>query len=873
MSARVARVLLRLASLLVPSGRRGEWLEEWSAELEALAAMEAAGVAGIPGRVEFVVGAFPHAVWMRTEGWTMDSLMQDVRYAGRVLRRAPGFTAVAALTLALGIGANASIFSLVNGLVLRAPAGVVEPDRMVQIARSYEDDPRWDNFSWPALNLIGEEARALSGVAGFSQASFVLGRGVETERVVGHLVSGHFFDVVGVPPFLGRLVQSQDDIEPGGHPVVVLSHALWVGRYGSDPNVVGKTVSVGATPYTIVGVTPPGFTGVQAIGSPPSIFVPAMQRAGGAERGLYEAWGSSWIYAVGRLADGVSFTEAEASMAVVSSRLREADPINEGMVVLLAEGVGLDPVERAEANQISMILLLIAGLVLLITCTNVANLLLARASGRRTEVGVRMAIGAGRGRLVRQLVTESAVLALIATAVAVPGVYLAGDLLPAVFPYALSVSTGADARVYGFLLGTGLLAGLLFGTAPAWSASRKDVLSALRDGSLSGGRTRTRLRDVLVVTQLGLSLGLVAGAALLGRSVMNAQGAEPGFRPAGVTVGFIDLMSTGRYGPENGPELMRSALAAVGALPGVRSVTIANQAPITGGHARASVNPVGREDVSFEAEYVVVGPDYFETLGIPILRGRALRGFDDEPERVVVVNQRLADLFWPGDDAVGQQIERRGETWTVVGVAGDVQMRSLRAGANPGVYYPASQVYSSFVALHVASVDGSPVAPASIRAAVNGVDPELPVTGIVDLQSALTVSMGETRTIGYLVGVFAALALALAVVGLYGLVSYGASQRVRELGIRMALGAKPETLVQLILARGLGIAILGVGVGIAVAYGLGSVLRGLLFDVEHTDFLTLSSAALLLLGVSAIAAWVPARRASRVDAAVSLRDS
>jgi hypothetical protein len=302
----------------------------------------------------------------------------------------------------------------------------------------------------------------------------------------------------------------------------------------------------------------------------------------------------------------------------------------------------------------------------------------------------------------------------------------------------------------------------------------------------------------------------------------------------------------------------------------VRAASIASQVPIAGGHSRATVRPVGRDDVAFEAEYTIVGPGYFGTAGIPIVRGRALGGFDDEPERVVVVNEALADMFWPGEDAVGKELA--GDPgWRVVGVAGDVQMRSLRARGNPGVYYPIAHVYSPNMALHVSSPSGRTTLPALIRRTVADLDEELAVS-VVDLEAAMTESMGETRTIGYLVGAFAVLALLLAAVGLYGLVSYGASQRVREMGIRVALGAHPDSLVRLILSRGLALALLGIGVGMAVSYGLGLALRSLLFGVAHTDALALGGAALVLMVSAGLAAWLPARRASRVDAATSLRE-
>ncbi len=874
MSLRLASACVRFASILVPGDRRREWVEEWRGELAALEAERAEGGVGLPSAIGFSLGAIPHGFWMRTEGWTVDGVLQDLKYSARILRRAPGFTAVAVLTLALGIGANASIFSLVNGLVLRDPAGVVEPDQLVQIARSYEEAPRWDNFSWPAMESIALEERVFSGVAGFQDFTFVVGRGSETERISGELVTGNYFEVLGIQPHVGRLLHPADDLEPAAHSVVILSHSLWTTRYGSDPGIVGQTLAIGATPYRILGVAPPGFAGIQSVGTSPRLWVPAMQLAALSGRSPFDSWGSSWINVFGRLQEGVSFASAEAAMPIVSTRLRESNPVNDGMVVVLESGVGLDPEGRREARQISVILLLIVGLVLLITCSNVANLLLTRAAGRRTEVAVRAALGARRMRLIRQMVTESSLLAALATVLAIPLVYGAGRFLPALFPYAVSVSLEADVRVYGFLILTGIVAGFLFGIAPAWAISRRDLTGALREGSSTSGRGKTRLRDALVISQLGLSLGLVAGTALLGRSVRNATTAEPGFQPGGLVAGVISLEPTGRYNEAEGRALYRQLIQDAQRAPGVRAATIANQLPIAGGHSRGSVRRFGApEDQRFEAEYVVIGPNYFETMGIPLVRGRALGGFDDEPESVVVINEALAALFWPGDEAVGQELEAQGVTWRVVGVVENVQMRSLRSPAQPAVYYPFAHVYGSQMALHLAGSAGVAPPLSLVRSLVAEADPELPVSQVYNLQNAMTASMGETRTIGFLVGAFAALALTLAVVGLYGLVSYGASQRVREIGIRIALGARHRSLVRLILGRAMLIASGGLALGVVISFGLGRVLESLLFGVAPSSLGTIAAAAAILMVAAGIAAWLPARRASRVDAAVSLRDA
>lgn len=799
----------------------------------------------------------------------MDGVAQDLRFAARVLRRSPAFTFVATLTLALGIGANASIFSLVNGMLLRAPGGINAPERLVQIARSYDDAPRWDNFAWPAYELIRDQARVFSGVAAFQDQPFVLGRGPEAEQVLGQLASGNYFDVLGARAHIGRLLRPTDDLAPGAHAVVVLSHGLWTRRFGSDPAVVGRTIHLGGQPYEVIGVAGAELTGVEAVGTPPALWVPAMQHPPYYGALPFDEWGWSWINVFGRLEDGVTFGEARAAMEVVTARLREASG-SETIRVLVAEGIGLDPEGRRQASQLSALLALIVGLVLLLTCTNVANLFLARAAGRADELGVRVAIGAGRGRLARLLITESLLIAGLATLIAVPVVRSADRFLPALFPYTLAVPVGADLRVYGFLGAIGLAAGLLFGAVPAWVASRRAVSEAIREASSTGGRRRTRVRDALVVAQLGLSLGLVSGAALLGRSVLNVRAADPGFQAEGIMVAWLDLAAAGREDEAEGRALYRRLVDRVATLRGVRGVTLANQAPIVGGHSRASVQPTGRDDVSFEAERIVVGPDYFQTMGIPIVRGRALGGFDDEPEPVVVVNQALADLFWPEEDPIGKELDGSGR-WRVVGVASDVQMRSLRRRGNPAVYYPLAQLYQTTMVLHLRA-DGVPMSASALRSAVAEVDADLPLAAVADLRVGLSASMGEMRTLGYLVGAFAGLALILASVGLYGLVSFGAAQRVREMGIRIALGAKPDALVGLVLRRGLGLALVGVFSGLVVAWALGGALAGVLFGIAPADPGTIAAASTLLLTTAALAAWIPARRAARVDPATSLRE-
>jgi len=748
----------------------------------------------------------------------------------------------------------------------------VAPERLVQIGRTYDDAPRWDNWAWPAIDLFASDRRTFSGVAGYQSIPVIVGRGDNVEELPSQYVTGGFFDMLGVRPLLGRPIQPSDQVTPSGHPVVVLSHALWSTRFGGDPGIVGQSVAIGAIPHEIIGVVPPEFRGPDQMGPPPQLWIPAIQQmAPGTDLAL--RWNSSWINVIARLQDGVSEAQANTGAEVLTARLRELNPEQETIRALVAPGIGLSPGGRDVLSQMSLLLAGLVGLVLLLTCSNVANLFLARGAGRTGEVGIRMALGAGRFRLVRQLVTESLLVATLATLMAVPLVAAAGSILPHLLPGPVSASLAPDARVFLFLAGIGLLAGILFGTAPAWTTVSGNLVESLRQGGASGGRSRARWRDAFVVTQLAISLGLVAGAAMLGRSLVHARGSDAGFEMDGMIAGFLSLGSSGRYTEESVPPFVERLLAELETRPWARGATVANQSPIAGGHSRSTVRPADRPEgeIGFEAEYTVVGPRYFETLGLEIVRGRPLGGLRDEPERVVVVNEALATLFWPGQDPIGRELRGQGSTWRIVGVARDVQMRSLRSAANPGVYYPLSQRSIGTVALHV-RVDGpAERAIRELREVVAVVDPELPLSAPIDLRAAALESVRELRVFGVLVTAFAALALMLAAIGLYGLVAYGVSQRIREMGIRLALGARPGALVGLVLRRSLMVSLVGVTVGLGLAVLLGKAIRGMLFGVSAGDPATLLAAASILFVTAALAAWIPARRAARVDATVSLR--
>ncbi|NNF39378.1 MAG: ABC transporter permease [Gemmatimonadetes bacterium] len=876
MKRAVAGWLLRFAAGLVPRTERRAWLEEWSAELHALdhaPTGDADSGPELPDPLRFAAGALPHAVWLRSEAWSPRGLLDDQRLALRMMGRAPAFAAGAMLTLALGIGVNGAIFSLVNGLVLRAPPGIVDAERLVQIGRVTEDpsaDLAWGTFSWPNAQLVAEESNGVfRQVAGYSLAQFSVGEGPEADVVFGHFVTGSWFDLLGSTPALGRLVQPGDDQTIGGHPVMVVSHGLWMRRWGGDPDLVGRSVLLDGAPYEVIGVAPEGFVGVHTVGLRPEVFLPAVMNPGYRGDLPFGSWRWSWLNMVGRLADGADEVAAESTADLWTQRMRAAHPDNAEARVVLSPGVGVDPYSQSQTDDITRILILIVGVVLLLTCASVANLQFARATHRTPEMAVRTAMGGGRGRLARQLLVESGLLSIGATLVSVPLVLAVVNVIPGFLPLQLVSSIAPDARVWAFLLGVGGATALVCGLAPAWLAARATVAASLRDGTASAQGRRTRIRDGLVVAQLALSLGLVAGTGLLARSVMAAADADPGFESRGLRAAFVRL-SFDEWNATSSVPFVEGVTQALERLPGVRSVAVGTQLPVAGGQSMASAAPSGRPDEEVQVELAAVGPGYFETLQIPMLSGRPIGDFAAEGERVAVISRDLAERFWPGEDAVGRTLAGDPE-WRVVGVAEDVRMRSLRSEANPALYVPFTQAWQPGLAFAVAGAPGAAADGEGIRQAIQTVAPDIRV-GIVDVRSAVLGALDDTRTIGLLVAAFAGLAVLLSGVGLYGLVAIGAARRIREFGIRVALGARPESVMRLILGRAGLLAVLGTALGVFVAVGVGRGLGALLFETSPVDPVAFAAAAVLLVGSMGVAAWLPARRAARVDAVDCLRE-
>ena len=809
----------------------------------------------------------------------MERLRADLRYAARLLGRAPGATAAIVISLALGIGANTTLFTWLSAVMLEPFPGVADPQRLVAL---HPTDPNegYTSFSYLDYRDCRDNAQALSGVIAFDDQAFSLAADGQAERVWGLLVSGNYFDVVGVKPALGRTFRADEDLAPGRDAVVVLSHNLWQRRFAGDPGVVGRTVHINTRSFTVIGVTPPDFRGTW-LGLAYDAYVPlAMQAQVMASGDRLSERGDRWLRAMGRLAPGVSRGQAQAELSTIAARLAR-EYHTEGA----PREVAVFPVWNSPQGggrlltPVLLVLFVVSALVLLIACANVANLMLARATARGREVAVRVSLGASRGRLVRQLLTESVLLALLGGGAGVLVALWCSPLLRAFVPptdFPIDLAVRLDGRALLFTVALSLVTGLLFGLAPALHASRPALASVLRDEAGSVAGRRGRLRHGLVVAQVALSMVLLVGAGLFLRSLRQAQAFDPGFRPDGVLLASFDLFAAG-YDEARGVAFQERLLERVGALPGVTAVTTARRIPLSFGGS-SSINglridgytPPPNEQVW---SYVnLVGPDYFRTLGVPLVRGRDVARQDAPGAPLtVVINETMARRYWPGRDALGGRITFDDEVHTVVGVARDFTFRRLGEPPAPYMFVPIAQDFPGGAVLHL-RVAGDPLdlAPA-LQEVVRSMDAALPLFGVRTLEQTATAATFQHRLAGTLLGAFGALALVLATVGLGGVLAYMVGQRTREIGVRMALGGDRGSVFRLILRRGLGLTALGMALGLGAALLAMRPLGRLLFGVSPGDPLTLAGVALLLGSAAFLACFFPARRAMRVDPLAALR--
>jgi predicted permease len=812
----------------------------------------------------------------------METLLKDVRYGFRMMLKSRGLTIVAVMSLALGIGANTAIFTFVDKLLLRT-LPVEQPEQLVTIASFGGKNT---SFSYPLYKDFRDRNEVFSGLLAYSSAPFSLSEGGQTERITGALVSGNYFDVLGVKAALGRAFLPDEDAAPSTHPVAVLSYGLWQRRFNSDPAIIDKTISLNGVMFTVVGVAPAEFTGVVR-GSSPEIYAPMMMQSE-----AMPSWSNaltsrnmSWLEMMGRLKPGISREQGQASLAVTAEQIAQAGEeknINGEMVV--GDGSKGQDYRVREVSKPLIMLMGFVALVLLIACANVANLLIARAGARRKEIAIRLAVGAGRGRLVRQLLTESVMLS-VAGGVAglVIARWLTNLLLAFQPPNSISLDDGLDLRVLGFSLLLSLLTGIVFGLAPALQTSRPDLVSALKDETpgVVRGAGRFSLRSLLVVAQVALSLMVLIGAGLCVRSLQKLIAIDAGFDPAKVMVMSLDLALNG-YKEAQGQQFYSDAVERIAALPGVEAVSLAAVVPLGGSSMRRSVqiegyaSQPGEPPLNFDMN--IIGLNYFQTMGMPLVQGRDFNAQDREgAPKVVIINETVARRFWPDQNAVGKQIDfagiagRPNQFIEIVGVVKDSKYRSLIESPTSTMFLPLAQNYRVNMALHVRAANEPKGMIAAVRREVQMMDANLPVYNIKTLAEQKSSSLYTSRMVATLLTFFGLLALLLAAVGIYGVMAYSVNRRTREIGIRMALGAQRTDVLRLVLGEGLILVAAGLAVGLGVTFFATRIMASLLYGVSATDTATFVIISLILAGVALGACFVPARRATKVDPMVALR--
>ena len=819
----------------------------------------------------------------------MANLLQDVRFALRLLVRHRAVTVIAVLSLALGIGANTTVFTLVNAILLQ-PLVVKDVDRLVAIQTTEMRNNTPQTFggtSRPNFEDVRDQNTVLSGASLVGFVALALSDSGEPEQVFGQMVTGNFFDVLGAPMAAGRGFIPEEDKNFGEHPVTVLTYGLWQRRFGGDPAIAGRKIRLNGHDFTIVGVTAQGFRGTTPVGGP-ELWVPfAMNQqllASGLPAEQYRSRRGLTYQAFGRLKDGVTIEQARANLDAIGKSLEAAYPNdNRGRsytLVPLADGA-MPPAFRQQLVLSGTIGMVVVGLVLLIACGNVANLLLARASARRQEIAVRLSIGASRSRLVRQLLTESVILALAGGVVGLVIAYWARAVLWALRPpfmQATFIDLDFDGRVLAFVAIASLVTGVVFGLVPALQSSRPDLVIELKERtSQATGSRWYNIRHLLVVTQLALSLVALVSAGLFLRSLANAQQIELGFDTSGLMVMGINAGNQG-YDEPRGRDLYRRVLERLQGVPGVTGATLSTAVPLfAGGFSRTTF----RDDQDIKdprngrlTQINEVASRYFETIGIPILEGRAFNDGDRQGSQpVIIINETMAKQFFPNEAALGRRlyIFGRPDAREIVGIAKTIKYNSIGEPDTAHMYVPLEQSYQSQVIVQ-ARTGGNPDAVlGTVRRELQALEPTMPLVHVNTYPTILRTSLWAPRFGTSLLAVFGVLALLLAAVGLYGVMSYGVSQRTREIGIRMALGASERDVRGMVVKQGLALALGGVVLGLLAAFGLARFVTSLLFGVGGADPLTFAGVAAVMIAVAILATYIPARKASRVDPVDALR--
>ncbi|MFL6208617.1 MAG: ADOP family duplicated permease [Pyrinomonadaceae bacterium] len=825
--------------------------------------------------VERTVRAEPVVLGARRRGNVFGDIWQDLRYGLRMLVKTPGFTAVAVIALALGIGANSAIFSVVNTVLLR-PLPYKDPERLMMV---FEDNSRhgYPRDTPAPANYIDwrDQNQVFTGMAAIAEQDFSLTGAGEPERLDGRLVSASLFPLLGVEPRLGRAFLPEED-SPGGSRAVILSYGLWQRRFGADKSIIGKSLTLNGNSHTVVGVMPPDF---QFPAREVQLWVPIAFTSQEAARR-----GSHYLDVVARLKSGVTVQQAQTEMTTIAARLQQQYPEQNTGV-----GAVVVPLHEQLVGDIKPALLVLLGavaFVLLVACANVANLLLARAAARQKEIAVRVALGASRLRLLRQFLTESLLLAglggLVGLLLSLWGVHLLKAFIPENISQAKAITV--DARVLIFTLAVSLLTGLIFGLAPATQASNFNLNETLKEGgrdSATGSRGH-RIRALLVVAEVAVALVLLIGAGLLINSFLRLHNVDPGFRADHLLTMQIALPKQKYPDQTHRSVFYDELLRRVEALPGVQSAGVTTNLPLYPQGNSIGITIEGRPAPAPGQELIVatrvVSPHYFQTMGIQLLRGR---GFSEQDKAdapgAVVISETMARRFWPGEDPTGKRIcpgrPESPEDWmTIVGVVRDVRQFGLAAELKPQMYlsYAQAGFFAPRDLVVKTSVDPLGLA-ATVRANVWAVDKEQPVSDIRTMEEILSESVARQRFSTLLLGAFAALALVLAAVGLYGVMSYSVAQRTHEIGVRMALGAQTRDVLKLVVGQGLKLVLVGVLIGLAAAFVLTRVMASLLFGVSATDPVTFITISLVLLSVAVLASYIPARRATKVDPLIALR--
>jgi predicted permease len=811
----------------------------------------------------------------------METIIHDIRYGLRALAKSPGFTAIAVLTLALGIGGNATVFSWIRAVLLSPLPGIADAGHMA-VAETVMPSGEYHSSSYPDFKDYRARTHVFSELFGFELAGveMSLRDDAPPERVFGVIATENYFDALGVHAAMGRTFHEEPKQALNSDPYIVLGHGLWARRFGSDPNVLGQIVHLNGHPFTVIGVMPRNFYGT-IVGINAEYFVPMMmqpQVLPGED--LEERW-PTFVHIMGRLKPGATIVQAQAEMSTLAANFQQEYPTAEKGV-----GIFVAPVWQAHygaqdfLRSVLGFLMFVAALVLLIACANVANLLLARATSREREIAIRAALGAGRARLIRQMLIESL---LLAAAGGLAGVFLAlwgTSLLTFFLPpvhLPIGLPLGIDRAVLAFTLVLSAVTGIVFGLAPAWRGSRTDLNQSLKEGGrgLGVGARAHRLRDLLVVSEMVLATALLVGAGLLLRSLRNAEKTGPGFNPSHVALAAFELRASG-YTGEQARDYFDRLLKRIHAYPGVESVSLERFVPLwfTGrGYSSVEVEgytPRPGEDMGID--YNVVGPAYFWTLEIPLVSGRDFSEQDRAGQpAVLIVNQTMANHFWPGKNATGHRVRVQGAWRTVVGVARDIKYHRMNEEPRQFTYLPSLQSAGTEANIIVRSEKPTAAVLGLVRAAAQSLDTKVQPLETDDLEGLLHVSLFANRTAATLATVLGVLGMLLAAIGIYGMLSYSVSQRFREIGIRRALGAQSRDILRLVVGQGLRLTLIGAGLGAAFGLAVTSAMSSLLFGVSATDPLTFAAVVCVVTIVGGAAAYIPARRALRVDPMVALR--